>query len=76
MVKNKNSFTLFDHNKKIRCHVCDFENDIKLKIFQGILQMTDNICCRNCNMQIFYEIKIDYKIINSIDAVEDIEKYL
>ena len=72
----KNNLVLFDAHKKIKCQVCDFENEVRLKIFDGVLQMTDNVYCKNCNMSIFYEIKIDYKIINSIAAVEDIEKYL
>ena len=75
MEKNKSIF-LFDSFKTIQCHICGTENKVRLKIFNNILQMQDNIYCSKCKNPIFYDIEINYKITNSMSCMENVEKYL
>lgn len=70
------SIFLSDEKNKLICHICGEENSVMLKIINKVLQTSDHIYCKKCKCVIFFEMEIKYRIVNSIDAVVDIENYL
>ena len=71
-----NSIFLSDEKNKINCHVCGEENTVVLKIINKILQTNDHIYCKKCKCVIYFEMDIKYKIVNSMEAIANIENYL